>query len=854
MRAIRRLNIQPVLPEKLEPLGDLAVNLRWSWHAETQQLFRALQPDLWESTGHDPIRLLARVSADRLKTLAADKKFVRNVQLVSNDLNDYLQQDLWFQNFAAENPQAPQAIGYFSAEFGITEVLPQYSGGLGILAGDHLKAASDLGVPIIGVGLLYRHGYFRQSLSIDGWQQEHYPVLDPNDMPLTQLRDACGDPVLIQVPLFGRTLSAHVWVAQVGRVPLLMMDAGIPENSEEDRHVTDRLYGGGIEHRLAQEVLLGIGGVRAIRAFCAITGHPTPEVYHCNEGHAGFLGLERIREYLEQGKDLDTAVEFTRAGTVFTTHTPVPAGIDRFPKELIARQFAEFDGIPLSRILSFGSEDYEGGDPNRFNMAVLGLRLGQRANGVSQLHGEVSRQMFQGLWPAFDQSEVPITSVTNGVHHRTWIHPELLELLEAPTGDADTVIDGYDWSALDAVDDESLWTLKRQMRGAMVAMARERLAASYRQRGMKADWVANALSPKTLTFGFARRGASYKRLTLMLKDKDRLKALLNHPVTPIQIVIAGKSHPADNIGKSLIQTMVKFADEPDVRGKLVFLPDYDISMARPLYPGCDVWINNPLRPYEACGTSGMKAALNGAANLSIRDGWWDEWYSPEWGWEIPSAEGIDDPEARDAREAEYLYDIIENQIIPLFYNRDEEGLPQLWLQMIRRTISGLGPKVLASRMVQDYVTELYTPASISAADVADDDVAAQLAAWKKRIRAEWGGVRIEHIESGEGAPIAVGSQLAFGVEVRLGALTPDDVEVQLVAGDVDDFSDEMTNIRIYPLTDVEDKGNGRLRYSTIVHAGVPGSVGYTVRIVPKNRHLISVAEMGVATIATDFTP
>lgn len=837
--------MQPVLPQSLAALGTLARNLRWSWDQPTQQLFRSIDPDLWDSTGRDPIKLLSRVSGNRLQTLASDRRFLRSLTVVEGDLDDYLKADLWYQTFASETVDAPETIGYFSAEFGINETLPQYSGGLGILAGDHLKAASDLGVPIIGVGLLYRHGYFRQSLNAAGWQQERYPVLDPNDLPLRLLRDTDGEPVTIEVPLFDHPLYAHIWIADVGRVPLLMLDAAIDLNTESDRLITDRLYGGGEGHRFAQEVLLGIGGVRALREYCRITGTPEPTVFHCNEGHAGFLGLERIREYMQAGLDFDTAVEVTRAGNVFTTHTPVPAGIDRFPKDLVSRQFINF-GLPIERILAKGSEDYPGGDPSRFNMAVMGFRLGQRANGVSQLHGEVSRRMFQGLWPAFDTTEVPIGSVTNGVHHRTWIHPELLELLEVSTGDEDTVIDGYDWNALSRVDDNTLWALKRQMRGSMIAMARERLTESCRARGINAEWVPGALSVHTLTLGFARRGASYKRLTLMLREPERLKALLNHPETPIQIVIAGKSHPADDTGKALIQEMVQFADQEDVRGRIVFLPDYDMSMARPLYPGCDVWINNPLRPYEACGTSGMKASLNGAANLSIRDGWWDELFDPAWGWEIPSSEGIDDPDQRDAAEARAFYEVLENEIIPRFYTRDVHGLPARWLQMVRDTISGLGPKILASRMVRDYVTGFYTPAAETVARVTADDTAAQLAAWKRRIRADWHHVRVEQPVTHTGTEVQAGQDLQFGVVVHLGALQPDDVEVELVTGDVNG-GDELHNIRIRPMVDYEELDEG-YRFETSLRAEFPGSLGYTVRVVPKHALLDSVAEMGLAAV------
>jgi len=852
VRAIRRFTVRPVLPEVLKPLGDLARNLRWSWHSDTEDLFRSVDPELWATSGGDPIRLLADVPVERLQTLSSDKKFLKALRVVQADLSEYLTGDLWYQSYAAEQPSAPKGIGYFSPEFGVTEVLPQYSGGLGILAGDHLKTASDLGVPVIGVGLLYRQGYFRQSLSSAGWQQERYPLLDPNALPLTLLHDADG-PVRIEVPLGGRTLHAQIWLAQVGRVPLLLLDSDVESNAGPERDVTDRLYGGGTDHRLAQEVLLGIGGVRAIRAYCRVTGAPAPEVFHTNEGHAGFLGLERIREYLDDGLDFDSALERCRAGTVFTTHTPVPAGIDRFPHALITEQFGAFDAVPLARVLELGGEDYPGGDPQMFNMAVMGFRLGQRANGVSLLHGSVSREMFQGLWKAFDTTEVPITSITNGVHHPTWVHRELLELLEAPSGSAaDSVIDGYDWNGLAAVDSHTIWALKRRMRAELVEMTRRRLAESSAHRGLGTDWVADVLDPDVVTFGFARRVPSYKRLTLMLREPERLRALLTDPKRPIQIVIAGKSHPADEGGKALIQQMVNFADAEDVRHRIVFLPDYDISMAKPLYPGCDVWMNNPLRPYEACGTSGMKAALNGAANLSIRDGWWDEWFDPAFGWEIPSAEGVDDADQRDDLEAAALYDIIEHEIVPRFYETDADGLPERWIQMIRETIAGLAPKVLASRMVRDYVTRLYVPAAASSQAVAEADGGAEgLAAWKRRVRAAWPDVKVDHVESLEGDQLEVGAQLRVSALVRLGELSPNDIEVQLVTGRVDE-DDRLREPRVSPFPTGTDVGDGLRRYEGWVEAKRSGALGYTVRVVPHHPQLVTAAEMGLATLPADM--
>lgn len=836
-----------MLPERISKLDALAKNLRWSWHQETQDLFRAIDPKLWEEVGEDPVKLLSAVDAERVQQLATDQVFVRNVELLHDDLTNYLSDDLWFQRYAKDHKNAPVGIGYFSAEFGVTQVLPQYSGGLGILAGDHLKAASDLGLPLIGVGLLYRCGYFRQSLNASGWQQERYPVLPSNELPVTRLLDKAGNPQEVSVAVGGREVYASVWVASVGRIPLLMLDTDRDDNDPEARNITDRLYGGGTEHRLAQEVVLGIGGVRALRRYCEIHGRPQPDVYHCNEGHAGFLGFERIREYRAAGHDLPTAIELTRAGTVFTTHTPVPAGIDRFDKSLIEREFANFDpGVPLDAIMSFGSETYEGGDPSRYNMAVLGLRLGQRANGVSKLHGEVSRDMFKGLWPDFDATEVPIDSVTNGVHHRTWIHPELLEILKAHTDDSSTVIDGYDWSAIQSIDDDTLWSLKRQLRSSMIQMARRRLADSCRARGIPSDWTADALNPRVLTLGFARRGASYKRLTLMLSDPDRLKALLNHPTTPIQIVIAGKAHPADNIGKSLIQQMVQFSDQEDVRGKLVFLPDYDMSLARPLYPGCDVWVNNPLRPYEACGTSGMKAALNGAANLSIRDGWWDELYSPRYGWEIPSAEGIADQAERDAAEAEFLYSIIENDIIPRFYTLDANGNPTQWLQMMRDCISDLGPQVLASRMVRDYVTDYYTPAAESLAARSDQHIAADLAQWKERVRRDWHSLQVVGLDVGVIGLLETGTVIRPTVDVRLGNLSAQDVAVQLIFGDVDD-EDTLHNIRKYP-TVPAGESDGVTRFVAEVPTRYAGQIGCLARVVPSHPLLSSDSEMGLAAV------
>ncbi len=861
MRAIRRFTVRPVLPDALAGLGELAANLRWSWHPPTQQLFAEIDPAGWLAVGHDPLRLLGEVSAERWAELAADEDYVARVAAVRADLTSYLTGERWYQRASAAAPEQtwPASIAYFSPEFGITAVLPQYSGGLGILAGDHLKAASDLGAPIVGVGLLYRHGYFKQALSREAWQVESYPVLDPDGLPISLLREADGERATVSLRLpGGPDLLAQVWVASVGRVPLLLLDTDFEANPEQYRLVTDRLYGGNTEHRLRQELLLGVGGVRALRAYARITGAPAPEVFHTNEGHAGFLGVERIRELTAGGEvDFATALEIGRTSTVFTTHTPVPAGIDRFPRELVEQHLGDqgaTPGVPVDRVLALGAEDYEGGDPGVFNMAVMGFRLAQRANGVSQLHGHVSRGMFNGLWPAFDEAEVPISSITNGVHAPTWVAPEVLALGAAQGGDPEGDDTEAFWAAFDKVPGPAVWGTKRALRERLVADARRRLRKSWEKRGAapaELGWIDEALDPDVLTIGFARRVPSYKRLTLMLRDPERLKSLLLHPERPVQLVVAGKAHPADDGGKRLIQELVRFADAEDVRHRIVFLPNYDIALAQPLYPGCDVWLNNPLRPYEACGTSGMKAALNGGLNLSILDGWWDEWYEPEFGWPIPSADGLEDySDKRDDLEAAALYDLIENEVAPRFYDVDAEGVPLRWVEMLRHTWTTLGPKVLATRMVRDYIAQLYAPAAANSRLLASTpDGARSLAEWKSRVRAAWPGVRVEHVEAHGVADVTeVGAGLSVHSYVALGDLAPDDVEVQLVHGRVD-AEDDLRDPSVATLRLVESYDGGRHRFDGDIELGRPGPFGYTVRVVPRHGLLVATAELGVVALA-----
>ena len=841
MKALRSFTVRPQLPAALGSLHTLAMNLRWSWDERTQDLFRWVDSNAWEAARHDPVCLLGLVDHRRLEALAADRTFLSFLHEVADDLERNLNTNRWFQG--RRSPL--RSVAYFSPEFGIAEALPQYSGGLGVLAGDHLKAASGLGVPLVGVGLFYRQGYFRQELNSDGWQQERYVDLDPHAMALT-----AKDGLRITVELAGTTLVARVWQAQVGRIPLYLLDTDIDDNDTEGRGVTDRLYGGDTEHRLRQEILLGVGGVRALDAL-----GETTQVFHTNEGHAGFLGLERIRRAIvDDGLSFTEAVEAVRGGTTFTTHTPVPAGIDRFPRPLMERYFkawADECNIDFNRLMELGHEPGESPDAP-FNMAVMGLRLAGFSNGVSKLHGEVSRRIFQPVWPGVPADELPITSVTNGVHARTWVAGEMADLF-----DRHVLPEWHDagpdrWAQIENAGDDELWRARQHCRERLVSFARVRLRTAALARGaseLDVAWTAEALDPSILTIGFARRFAPYKRANLLLSQPERLTALLLSADRPMQLVFAGKAHPADDPGKEMIRQVVQFSRRHDVRHRVAFLEDYDIGVARMLYQGCDVWLNNPRRPLEACGTSGEKAALNGVLNCSIRDGWWDEMFDGENGWAIASAEGIDDLHRRDEVEAASLFDLLERQIVPQFYDALAGRAPRRWLQRVRHSLRTLGPAVSASRMVRDYVEQMYEPAA-ARADLMHADGsrrARDLAAWKQRVIDAWDSVRIESVEN-DSELINLGEARRVTADVALGRLRPDDVHLQLVHGLVGSTGELLdTSVATMDLSDRD--GDGRYRYKGSFTCERAGRYGFTVRAVPAHADAITFADLGRVTWA-----
>jgi starch phosphorylase len=815
MRAVREFNVVPAIPAPLAALSDLATNVHWTWDRETQALFDRLDPAAWRRTGHDPLRLIAAITAERWERLASDSSIVDATHLAAARLRDAIESPRWFQGRSG-SPLGQ--VAYFSPEFGLSETLPQYSGGLGILAGDHLKAASDLGVPLVAIGLLYAEGYFRQRLNADGYQEERFPRLDPLGLALE------ATDVQVEIDVAGETVRIKAWKAQIGRVPLYFLDTDVEGNSVEGADITDRLYGGDAEHRIRQEIVLGIGGVRVLRALGL-----DPQVFHSNEGHAGFLSLERIRELVAGGMTFAEAVEAVRAGGVFTTHTPVPAGIDRFPREMMHKYFGSFAtscGATFDELIALGLRNDEP-EETRFNMAVMGLRLAGRSNGVAQLHGEVSREMFQGLWPDVPVDEVPIGAITNGVHAHTWVSNEIDSLLRSTVGGMWDGADASAWERVDAMHPGAVWAARRVGRAALVSFVRSRLGDAL-------------LDPDALTIGFARRFATYKRATLLLSQPERLRALLLSIDRPVQFVFAGKAHPADQQGKDMIRDIEVYARQLDVGHRFVFVPDYDMAVARMMYHGCDVWLNNPRRPMEACGTSGMKAALNGSLNCSVRDGWWDECYDGTNGWAIQSADDDPDLNRRDAREATSLFGLLEREIVPLFYAQ-RDGVPTGWIDKMKHNWRSLGPFVTAARMVRGYVTDLYEPAAASGRAALADDCATSrsLAAWKRRVRFAWPDVHITGVES-DVSNAHEGDPRTVVAEVELGPLSPADMVVQVLHGNVDQEGSFVGDPRIVDLRHIADG-----RFEGTFTVGEAGPYGVTVRAMPANPDLITPVDLGV---------
>lgn len=852
MQPIRTFEVVPFLPPELEHLRDLAFNLRWTWDHETINLFRRLDRDLWESTGHNPVLMLGSISQERLNEAAGDEGFRNHVRNLYEKLQEYLRAEhTWFDKTYPNHRK--QTVAYFSAEFGITESLPIYSGGLGILAGDHVKAASELGLPLVGMGIVYQQGYFRQYLNPDGWQQQRYPMNDFWNMAITQVRTADGAPLVLDVDFPGRKVFYQVWKAQVGRVPLYLLDTNIPQNNKKDEDITDALYHGDPEIRIQQEIILGIGGFRALKAMGI-----DPAVCHMNEGHSAFLALERIRTLMEDRKlSFAQAKEVAAAGNVFTTHTAVPAGFDKFSPDLIEKYLGEYYrslGLDLNGFMALArANQYDSNEP--FNMAYLAIDLSSKTNAVARLHGEVSRQLFGPVWKDLPEHEVPITYITNGIHTRSWISDQMAELYDrylGPTWSEEST-DQNVWKRVEDIPDEELWRIHERRRERLVQFARRRVRKQMESRGaVPSDLkeAAEVLNPEILTIGFARRVATYKRATLLLKDPERLTAILNNKERPVQIIIAGKAHPEDTPAKELIRELIHFARRPEVKNRFVFIEDYDMNVARYMVQGADVWLNTPRRYLEACGTSGMKVTFNGGINVSVLDGWWDEAYNAKTGWAIGHGEVYDDPALQDTVESDALYDLLEKEIIPLFYDRDRYGRPGGWINRMKTSMLEICPVFNINRMVREYTTRTYVPSMQRFEQlVAKDSVRAKdLASWKDQLVDKWRGLRIESIDAVEAAKVKVGDDMRVRARVNLGTLEPNEVAVQIFHGPLD-ARGEITEGEIIPMTLSEQGSNGSFLFSGAIRYFKSGRHGFTVRVLPHHDELASPFETRLITWA-----
>ena len=846
MKAKIKYNVVPNLPSQLEPLRRLAYNLCFSWKSEIQDIFKRINPQLWRECGHNPVLMLGLASQERLDELSRDQGFMAQLQRVGEDFGRYLSRPrIQAMDYA---PEIPFQVAYFSAEFGLSECLPIYSGGLGVLAGDHLKSASDLNIPLVGVGLLYQEGYFSQYLSADGWQMESYPINDFANIPARLVRDREGQPLRVSVDFKGQPVQIVIWRIDVGRVPLYMLDTNIEDNPPELRQTTGQLYGGDREMRLRQEIVLGIGGLRALKALGI-----EPTVIHMNEGHSAFSVLERINILKnEKGLTFDAAREIAQASTVFTTHTPVPAGNDIFEPDLVRAYFEDYAkalGISFKVLLGYGRlEPRNEAEP--FGMTTLALRLSAHTNGVSRLHGKISRSIWQKVWHHHPVEDVPIDHITNGIHVPSWISRDMAGLFDRFLGPdwAEDPDNERVWEQVKQIPDTELWRTHERCREHLVGFTRRRLAEQLKIRGgstAEIQAASEVLTPEALTIGFARRFATYKRATLLFRDPDRLERILNHPSFPVQIIIAGKAHPQDQEAKQFIKEIIHLGRQERFRRRVLFLEDYNIDLSQHLVSGTDLWLNTPRRPLEACGTSGMKALPNGSLNLSVLDGWWDEGYHRDFGWALGHGEVYQDYEAQDNIESRDLYNLLEEEIVPLFYQRGRDGIPRGWVGKMKAGLRHLVPVFNAHRMVQEYMNRYYLPSSIRFNALCADDYtgASDLSVWRQKLMTSWREVAVEEVSADDSIERSVGQHIEVAARVRLGALSPEDVIVEAYYGRLDqngDFAERET----VPL-EVADSVNGLYAFLGKIPCPETGSFGYTVRVMPSHKRLENRFVMGL---------
>ena len=830
MKPIGRIVVPTMIPERLKKLSDIAYNFWWSWNPEALDLFKAVDSSLWDNTGANPVAFLRRVGSRKLEEMANNRDFYNAYDTVVKKFDDYMNdQNTWFQKTYPE--QKGRSIAYFSAEYGLNETLPIYSGGLGVLSGDHCKSASDLGIPFTAIGLFYRQGYFNQLIGSDGIQQTAYSTLNINDLAIKPVLDGNGEKILISVDLPGRVVYASIWLVKVGRVNLYLLDSDVPNNSDHDRAITARLYGGDGDTRIQQEILLGIGGVRALEALGI-----RPSIYHMNEGHSGFLTFELIRKWMQNDHlSYKEALEMVNASCVFTIHTPVPAGIDVFSHDAIDMYFTPFRsifGISREEFMALGTDS---GNPYGFNMASMAMKMTSGRNGVSKLHGEVTRRMFRYLWPGVPDNEVPITHVTNGIHTMTWLSRPYRDLFNKylASGWDDRIEQMGFWRAIDSIPDEEFWEKHMRKKEEMAEYVNNRIRqGAISDSGSK---PCATINPAALTIGFSRRFATYKRAALIFRNINRIRKILNLEDMPVQIIFAGKAHPADKPAQDVIKFINDISEKEGFEGKVVLLENYNIALARRLVQSVDVWLNNPRMPLEASGTSGQKAGLNGVINLSVLDGWWREGYNGNNGWAIGSETVYQNEMYQDNADSDSLYEILENSLIPLYYDRNEKGIPVKWVQVMKESVKSLASRFSTHRMLQDYASKLYMPAMIRASNILQQDcmLLRQLVEWKSKIYDNWQAVNIEAGDVTGRIHKEVGEIVYPEVVVSLGGLSPEDVTVEFYYT-VEDAGEELCKGEFLTLNLSEEISPGTYKYKGELCLADSGEYNYSFRILPSH--------------------
>ena len=842
MYVFNRITVNPQLPKRIGKITEIANNLWWSWNTDFLRLFKKIDQDLWETCNKNPVKFLKSVEQTKLEDASKDLLFLKDYDKVVEDFNGYMNsKNTWFAQKYPDNRN--DLIAYFSAEYGLDQTIAIYSGGLGILSGDHLKSASDLGIPLVAVGLLYKNGYFNQIIDKYGMQRPEYRDLNLYDLPINPVKDLDGNDLMLYIKFPKRRIYLKVWEINVGRVKLYLMDSDIDINNEEDRDTTARLYGGDQEMRIRQEIILGMGGVNLLRRLGL-----RPTVYHMNEGHSAFLNLELIKNTIkEQQVSFDVARDIASSKTVFTTHTPVPAGNDIFPISLVEKYFKDFWprlGLSREEFLKLGMKPCEGLEPG-FNMGIFALKIAGKKNGVSKLHGEVSRELFADVWPHIAPSESPITYVTNGIHTCTWLAPKLKELYNKyliPYWQ-DNIHEDFVWEKIKSIPDDKLWKVHTDRKIKLLSLVKENVTQRLRREGVSYDEIneiTSKLNPNALTIGFARRFATYKRATLIFKDLERITQILNDEQRPVQLIFAGKAHPADKEGQDLIRYINEISMKPQFKGKIFLLENYNIEISRYMVSGVDVWLNNPRRPMEASGTSGQKASVNGVINFSVLDGWWAEGYNQKNGWTIGTNAEYPSYEEQDKADSESMYSTLENKIIPIYYDKDKSGISKNWMELMKNSIISTGGRYSTARMLVDYTNQLYMPlCKLTKTYYTNLEKVTEYNSWKRDISANWKDIQIEQIENNaDDITVDAGAQIEVRCAVTLPNVDVNHIRVEVYYGKfLEDGS--VQNVKVIPMKiEKAEEENKKYYYVTKIDLTSGGNYGYTFRIMPQNEMLL----------------